>query len=354
LNEDAHSLLITSDKGFLITGNCDYRDSITNLYWVKPYLIKTDSSGLLQWECVIHANDTNHTGGSANFTTLNLTSQFYYTSISHYYHNPASEKPAIGKIDLNGNVIGTYDIIQDFSNGGMSSAQFINDSTLAAVCGWGNSMEDFGHYLALIDTLGNIIDTILISADIYSGTLQICHDNKLVEMYHTYQNGQFDVYLRKLNYNLEDDTVYTMPFTYDSLCAYQIVSDTIVQDDCGLIVGVEEHGGVEAWGHGGGEAGMRGSVEIWPNPASGVLSVKCLGLSAGSSYSLSVVDIFGKQTPIQSVPFEGGGREWGEVDADGSWRGWTIDVSSLPPGIYFMIVFEDGKRVGGGKFVVVH
>jgi hypothetical protein len=346
LNEDAHSLLLTMDKGYLITGKCDYLDSITNLYWVKPYLIKTDSLGNFEWERVIHAYADNYTGGSANYSTISPSGQFYYTSISHYYYNPEIDRPALGKLDLNGNVIGTYDIIQGFSNGGMSSAQFINDSTLAADCGWGNSMEDFGHYLALIDTLGKIVDTILISQDIYSGVLHLCHDNKLVDMYNTYQNNQFDVYLRKLNYNLEEDTLYSMPFTYDSLCPYQIVSDTIVQDDCGVIVGVEEPGGGEAGKQGGREAWKHGGLEIWPNPAAEMLNVECSMLNAGSDYKLVVYDIFGRPS---TLPRLGEGRGGGSMAGD---RGWQMDVSALPPGIYFISVLQNGKRIAGGKFII--
>lgn len=344
INEDSWSLLSTPDYGFLISGNCDYLDSVTNLYWVKPYLIKTDSSGNFEWECVLHAYDSNYIGGQANYSTMSPSGQFYYTSISHWYYDPELERPALGKVDLTGNVIDVYDLIQGFNNGGLASAQFINDSVLAAVCGWGNGMEDFSHYLALIDTLGNIVDTILISQDIYSGVLQICQDNKLAVMYNTNQNDQFDVYLRKLNFNLEDDTLYTRPFTYDSLCPYQIVSDTIVQDDCGLIVGVEEHGGGEAGKQGGTEAWGHGGMQIWPNPCRDVLNVECSMLNAGKSYSLVVIDIFGRLalSHIQNTGSAG----------DGSLQSWTIDVSSLPSGVFYIAVMNENKRITGGKFVV--
>ena len=339
-DEDAYSLLLTSYKGFLISGICGYLDSNTNLYWLKPYLIKADSLGNFEWERVIHAYDSDYTGGSANYSTINPSGQFYYTSISHYYYNPESERPALGKIDLNGNLVSIYDIIQGFSNGGMSSAQFMNDSTLAAVCGWGNGMDDFGHYLALLDTLGNIIDTILITQDIYSGVLHICHDNKLVEMYNTYQNEQFDVYLRKLNFALEDDTLYTFPFTYDSLCPYQIESDTIVQDDCELIVGIEEEG--ETGGKG--EEEVRGELKIWPNPASGIVDLRFTVYDLRGDWTLMIYDIFGREVFAPYSPSPAVGEGWG--------GGMKLDVSNLPPGVYFISIVQDGRRVAGGKFVV--
>jgi hypothetical protein len=45
----------------------------------------------------------------------------------------------------------------------------------------------------------------------------------------------------------------------------------------------------------------KGGLVVWPNPTSGgVLSVEFLGLSAGISFLLSVVDIFGRTAPIPS------------------------------------------------------
>jgi hypothetical protein len=178
--------------------------------------------------------------------------------------------------------------------------------------------------------------------DLYTSILQITYDGKLAYASNTNQNNQFDCYLTKLNKDLEDDTLYTFPFTYDSLCPFQIVSDTIVQDDCGLIVGIEEPGGGEAWEQGSGEAGRQGGLEVWPNPASGVLSVKCLGLSSGSSCSLAVVDIFGRQV-ISLL------RQPAERAGDG---GWQIDVSTLPAGIFVAVLRDEQTIIGTTKFVV--
>jgi hypothetical protein len=97
---------------------------------------------------------------------------------------------------------------------------------------------------------------------------------------------------------------------------------------------------------GGGEAGRQGSVVIWPNPASGVLSVKCLGLSEVGNLELIVYDIFGKS--ILPPPPAGGEGQGGGNEG----RGGDLDVSALPPGIYFISVLQDGKRIATGKFIV--
>jgi hypothetical protein len=61
-----------------------------------------------------------------------------------------------------------------------------------------------------------------------------------------------------------------------------------------------------------------------------------------------VYGIFGREilAPLSPSPIVGEGR-------GGGWKGWRLDVSALPPGVYFISVIEDGRRVAGGKFEAV-
>jgi hypothetical protein len=65
------------------------------------------------------------------------------------------------------------------------------------------------------------------------------------------------IYLYKLNYNLDYDSVYTQPFTYDSLCPHPIVSDTTDLDDCGVITDIKEPAQYE----------QECRLKVFPNPA---------------------------------------------------------------------------------------
>jgi hypothetical protein len=332
ITEDSRALLRTPDKGYLITGVCDYYD-VTHHLHPKQYYIKTDSLGNFQWETVVNSED-NTNGGDAWTTFLNPDSTFYYSSVSHYYFASNLSSPALIKLDLGGNVIGIYDIVNGYINGGLAYAQFINDSTLAADCGWGNTQDDIRDYAVLIDTLGNLLDSTFIVQDIYGSILRLCHNNKLAFVYNTYQNNQFDVFLRKLNYNLEDDTLYTLPFTYDSLCPYQIVSDTIVQDDCGLIVGIEEE---EVKG-GQGEEGKRGRLEVWPNPGSGIVNCQLSIVNCRGDLQLMIYDVFGREVDEIKVP-------------DGQ-NTIKINVESYPPGVYIVILKKGFDLLESSKFVI--
>jgi hypothetical protein len=340
-NEDTYDIIVAPDQGFLITGFCYYEDpTYPNSWSLHPYYLKVDSLGIFQWETVVY-KETNLHGGIASSTIVSPDEQFYYSSISHYYYDTNLASPALVKMDMDGNVISVYDVVYGYQEGKLSYAQFINDSTLAASAGWGNTDDDLWSRAVIIDTLGNLLNSTVLMEDLYTSILQVAYDGKLVYASNTYQNGQFDCYLTKLNQNLEDDTIYTRPFTYDSLCPYQIVSDTIVQDDCGLIVGIEEEpGSGEAGKPGGGEAGKRGSLEIWPNPASDEIHGR-LSMDDGRlnrDLTLVIYNIFGKEVQRIIVP-----------DAQ---EKFLVNVEDFPPGIYIVILKDGVDLLESRKFII--
>jgi hypothetical protein len=349
--EILYNLLETPDRGFLMTGYIYYEDPIyPGSYWSHPYYIKTDSLGNFDWETIVH-KEIREIGGAAWSTTLNPDSTFFYSSISHYYHFPWTSCPALLKMDFNGNVIDIYDVVKGYKDGMLWNSTFLDDTTLAAYAGWGNTDDSLWSYSVIFDTIGNLMNSTVLVHDLYTSILQVTYDDKLVYLSNTYQNGQFSCFLTKLNQNLEDDTLYTRPFIYDSLCPYQIVSDTIVQDDCGLIVGVEEPGSGEAGKQGGREAWGHGGLYLWPNPASGVIHGR-LNMDDGRFYrdlTLVIYDIFGRlvlsSTPI--IPPSGGTR--GGLEGG---RSWQINVDSFPSGIYLAVVKEGQTIRSSAKFVV--
>ncbi|MBU2649425.1 MAG: hypothetical protein KKA81_00690, partial [Bacteroidetes bacterium] len=279
--EDSRSITLTPDKGYLISAVCDYENpNMPGQYLSKPYYIKTDSNGIFQWEQVIFKNEAEF-GGNAWHTVLNPDTNCYYSCISRYYYQESRSAPALVKLSLNGDILGIYDIIDGFNHGGLANAEFLNDTILAASAGWGDTEEEIINYAILIDTLGNLIDTTFLFQDIYSSLLKLTFDKKLLYMYNTFKNNQFDVYLRKLNQQLEDDSIYTYPFKYDSLCPYPIASDTIVQDDCGLIVGTTEWPAINT------TSKTTDALEVFPNPAYGEIHCKYRILERSGNPDLS-------------------------------------------------------------------
>jgi hypothetical protein len=344
-NEDSENLILTPDNGYLITGWCYYADPTGTFNMIHPYYIKCDSLGNFQWETIAE-KETGFTGGEGWQTVTDPNNTFFYSSISRYHIDSlnSGDSPALLKMNMQGEIINIYELAEPGEVGKLWDARFLNDSLLAASASWGD--PDYNSPMAvIIDTLGNIKKQSFLLDNRYMSYVRPTYDRKIFFYTEDFnpQTEDFSVYLFKLNENLEDDTIYTRPFTYDSLCPYQIVSDTIVPDDCGLIVGIEEQGGGEAGKPGGREAGKRGGLEVWPNPAKEVLSVKVLGLSSGIDYELVIYDIFGRlilsSTPI-IPPF--GGTE----------GGLQINVESFPPGVYIAILKKGIDLVDSSKFVI--
>jgi hypothetical protein len=342
-DEESYDLILTPDNGFLITGFCYYEDPTEPNHWIPhPYFLKTDFLGNFEWETVVF-KETNLDGGGAWSTVVSPDSMFYFSSISHYRYDLNQSLPAIVKMDMQGNVLDVYDVVDGTKYGVLAYAQFINDSTLAASAGWGNNTDSLWSRAVLIDTLGHLLNNTVLLQNDYTSYLQVTYDGKLVYASNDYQNGKFDCYLTKLNQDLEQDTFYTRPFTYNSLCPYQIVSDTIVQDDCGVIVGMEEQGGGEAGKQGSAEACGHGGILLWPNPASSEIHGR-LNMDDGrfnKDLTLVVYDIFGRAAPGPSPTW------W-----KGEQSSWTVDVSTLPPGIYLGVIKEGQIIKASAKFVV--
>ena len=107
---------------------------------------------------------------------------------------------------------------------------------------------------------------------------------------------------------------------------------------------VRKYGGMEAWGHGSGEAGKQGELEVWPNPARELIHVRFY-MDDGRFYKdlgLEIYDIFGRKAPTPAQPLAGG-------DGDS----WTVNVSALLPGIYFVRLRDVQTVRANAKFVVV-
>ncbi|MCF8236070.1 MAG: T9SS type A sorting domain-containing protein [Bacteroidales bacterium] len=142
-------------------------------------------------------------------------------------------------------------------------------------------------------------------------------DNKLLFFTNKYDEelDEFDAYLFKLNTELGSDSIYTQQFNYDSLCPYQIESDTIVQDNCGLIVGGEEIYVPK-------EDGLR-RIEVYPNPASSKFIIRCSIFEIQKS-NVAIFDLFGRKVKEIKVPK---GKE--EI---------IVDVESWQKGLYLLRV----------------
>lgn len=285
--------------------------------------------GNFEWETVVHS-ESNDPGGVAWSTILSPDSNYFYSSVSHYYHNPTQNAPALVKMDMQGQVIGIYDLAEKDDLGKLFQATFINDSILAGSAIWGS--EGYSSPKAILfDTLGVILDSAFLVDNHYLSYVRKTFDNKLLFFTNKYDEelDEFDAYLFKLNTELGSDSIYTQQFNYDSLCPYQIESDTIVQDNCGLIVGGEEIFIPK-------ENGLSG-IEVFPNPANQKFVVRC-SLFVERNCVIQVFDLFGRKVKEIKVPK---GKE--QI---------VIDVESWQRGLYLVRVNSGNGYSEGAKVIL--
>ena len=152
--------------------------------------------------------------------------------------------PTIFKFDGFGNEISKILLLGDtVSSSGGRSILKLNDTTLLTGLVWldyGFPNEIAHSEVFKIDTLGNLKNRrLLLYEDTAPSILNLTFDNKIIVAGDYVVGGYWDIYMWKMNTDLEDDTLYTQSLTYDSLCPYEIQSDTI-DLDCSLYVNIDE------------------------------------------------------------------------------------------------------------------
>ena len=326
-NEYCLDLILAPDNGFLLTGYCYYSNPWDTLAYLCPYYIKADSTGNFEWETIAGFHP-NNIGGIGRTTVINPDSNYYYSSISHYYRDGIGDAPGLLKMDMQGNIDTVYDLYTPDEVGILYDARFVSDSTLVASAGWGPITT--APKAVIIDTMGNIIDEQFLLDNIYMSDVRTTFDNK--NLFYTHKHfedeDQYDVFLFKLNQDLESDTFYSYPYKYDTLCPYSIISDTIVQDSCDIIVRIEEKKKGEK---------ELGRMVIYPNPAESV--IHCRVFVDKCECSIYIYDMYGKKMDEVYLP-----KNQKEIQ---------IDVSYYPPGIYIAVIQSENHIIARQKFLVL-
>lgn len=132
-----------------------------------------------------------------------------------------------------------------------------------------------------------------------------------------------------MNSNLEDDTLYTQPITYDSLCPYHISSDT-VDLDCSLFVNIDEIPTKEEY---------ESTIKISPNPARDWVSLSLPDNVSSGAIELAIYNIFGQDVMKSNATLQN--------------RAISLNISNLESGFYLATCKDSKKKIFKGKFVVV-
>lgn len=321
-NEAGDDLLLTSDGNFLITGGCQDPSA-------KPFWILTDTEGNEMWN--------KRWGGLFGYVWESVEDQYGNFYAGGEATSPSwagGYTPSLFKVDKHGNAVYHKYLMGDtLKGGGAGPLCFLNDTTIVIGTVWapkGSGLWDGYNDVLLIDTLGTIQKRRFLMEDIHGPEKIIkTSDNKILVTGSYVPANQWSIYLYKLNFNLEDDSIYTQPCTYDSLCPYPIVSDTI-DIDCYLYTSLDKLPTQNQY---------ESAIEIWPNPGSSSITIKPHKLCKLGD-ELKILDLQAKEMKTIEV---------NTINPE-----YLLNIQDLPDGFYLVQHSRQKRVLSTGKLIVKH
>jgi hypothetical protein len=345
-SEWSHSLLKTSNSCFIITGEAYYPDSTyPNKKIIKIILIKVNLNGEVIFEVPWGTNNGIYSDG--RLSSIDSKNNIYTAGRRARKTAPFGDSPCLFKTSVSGEPVFYKDLKENSTLGIATTINWFQDSTLVECAGWVSGGSDTTAVIKT-DSLGNILDEKPLLINYNTGSFwasDITYNNRLILGGYLYSNGVFNSCAFKLNSDLEYDSIYNAPFTYDSLCPYPIVSDTIPLDDCEVVVvGIDEAL----------QNPETTKLKVYPNPSDERITIELpkylvrkssgQGMTANTIYHqwtevrLEVFDLYGQLMFCETMP-----RQKKSV---------TLNVSSWPPGMYVARLVFMNKVVGREKFVI--
>ena len=346
-NEEGRELLLTLDGGYLITGDASYLVPPWTFGYRHPLIIKTDSNGVDQWTLVFGALYA-YKGYGGTDSYENQYGFFYATSQHFRDSVPLGDSPGFIKVSPDGEEVYWRDIFPNTVLGIDNTMDFINDSVMIISSSWSySSTTSDSTGVIKVDTLGNVLKVKVLLTNVIN-TLRastLTYDNKyLVTGGFSVNGADPHIYLFKLNYDLEYDSIYTRPFTYDSLCPNPIVSDTTNLDDCEVVTSIKTPEEYEEESY----------LKVYPNPSDNQITIEIPkylvrkssghGMTATTIYHqwkdvrLEVFDLFGKLMFCETLPQQK--------------KSVTLSVSHWSPGMYVSRLVLMNEVVAKVKFIV--
>jgi len=333
--DDGWDILVLND-GYLVTGECYFPDPGGKGGYERPYYFKTDTAGTVQWQLVYGMMNGFH-GYTGVYPTIKSSSGSYYNIALHSNY---CDTPSLVKCTESGSESYYQDLYPQACPGGGGPMNFINDTNLVVFVGGTINNQDSSKW-SRTDTLGQErfhkqFSSIWIKK---TNSSVITFDKKIVSL----SKAGANIYLYKLDQNFEYDSIYTSHFTYDSLCPYPIVSDTI-NPDCGLIVDINEPYTNPESSH----------MRISPNPAIDRVVLhfpKYLNIPSGNGNTVAQT-IYKQWKSTTLMVYDVNGRQCIKQNVSSDLTHLELDVSSWARGMYFLKLIYENHTVDSQKLIL--
>ena len=325
------------DKEFYISGKCywPYPDDTIHVF-LRPLFIGIDSLFNEKW--ILPFAPLDSVFGKA-YKTIPLNDSVFMgvgirrlaeskdNSLLMFYNQYGEE--------LGYNEIYNEQIGPDINSNEIRDIQRINDTLFmtASFFGPDNSENPAGEFV--IDTAANLYNFESRPNTYIPKLIKTADNNYVIATSIEETKGDWDIYVYKIDENLNDVPFDPTPHNYDSLCPGGIQSGTTDLSDCLVWTNI-------------GDAPSPGEyyasikqipIRAYPNPASeGSITFEFENTGHHSNIQLRCFDIYGKQMHKEKV-FRFQGKS-------------TVDVGAWQKGMYVAVVYSNGWPVGECKFVV--
>jgi len=345
LGSAGEDILITSDSGYLVTGDT-YYGSPGHPYWLRPLIIKTDSAGNEQWTLPFGVQNGLR-GDVAQFPSENSSGSFYMSARHFRDSIPLGDSPCFLKVSPSGQEVYYKDLVGYSQEGGSSTLLLKDNDSLFVGAAWRDSAGTENIGIIKCDTLGNISKTVVLFQDIlYSlNAALFTFDAKYVTGGNfNPSGGNTKIYLYKFNANLDPDPGYSQPLAYGSLCPHPVWSDTTTADDCGVITKIDDPLTDPA----------KYRMRAYPDPAATLINLvipeSLLRRSAFGNYRTTTVYHQWRSATLQIYDFRGQLVFSKEIPKD--IRAVPVDVSRWPRALYLARLIFMNETVAETKFLV--
>jgi hypothetical protein len=340
------SLIPTSDNCYLLSGYAWSPDSIypgSNIR--KVLLIKVNDSGNIVFESPWGLSNGICSDGQKSIE--DISHQIYTAGRRTRFTSPLGDSPCMFTTNFVGNPISYQDLKVNSTYGIATTINWLQDSTLVFCSDWAfsNNIDSTG--VVKVSRNGSFLDSKVLLANQISGFRgsAITFDNKLLlggEL--KMNNGYYNACAFKLNSNLDFDSIYNQPFTYDSLCPHPIISDTTNLDNCSLVTSVfNPSNDYEDT-----------KLKVYPNPTSGNLNFifpkYLLQKYSTQGINISKIEYQWESTILEAFSSEGTKVFNKTIKKED--EKLAMDISSWPKGIYYFRLMFKNNCISGEKVIL--